>query len=70
VSKCKTCESLKFIKSITKKDIDIEYKYYAKICEFSFKKGVRKIPQNNIGSTLFRAVNLNYCPTCGEKIRK
>ena len=70
MSKCKTCEGLEFIKSITHKNTDIEFKYYAKICEFVFKKGVRKIPRNNIGSTLFRAVNLNYCPTCGAKIRR
>jgi hypothetical protein len=66
MKKCKTREHIGYMKSL-KSEI-CETKLFAKISEYRWYKGQRKIKGKQTGEYTSRAYDLNYCPTCGAKI--
>lgn len=66
MKKCKTCKFIKYMKSIDSEICDT--KLYAKISEYRWYKGQRKIKSKRIGEYTSQAYALNYCPSCGTKI--
>lgn len=66
MKRCKTCEHIRYMKSL-KSEI-CEAKLFAKISEYRWYKGQRKIKGKQISEYTSKAYNLNYCPTCGTKI--
>lgn len=66
MKKCKTCEFIGYMKTL-KNEIG-ETKLFARISEYIWLKGQRKIKGKQISDYTSRAYDLNYCPTCGTKI--
>ena len=66
MSKCKTCELIEFMK--TSKSEVCDTKLFAKISEYRWFKGQKKIKSKRKGEYTSKAFNLNYCPTCGKKL--
>lgn len=66
MKKCKTCEFIGYTKSL-KSEI-CETSLFAKISEYRWFKGQRKIKNKRKGEYTSQAYDLNYCPTCGTKI--
>lgn len=65
--KCKTCEEIEYWK--THKKQDFKEKLFAKICVYTWSKNQRAIKGEQIGTITCRARSLNYCPTCGTKLK-
>lgn len=64
---CKTCEEIEFWKA--QKNQDFKQKLFAKICYYTWSKEQRAVRGKQIGSYTGRAKELNYCPTCGVKLK-
>ena len=64
--KCKCCEEIEFWKN-QKSDI-VEYKLFAKLSQYGWKIGERKIKGNQISTITTRAFDLKFCPMCGRKL--
>ena len=67
MKKCKTCEEIEFWK--TRKREDVKEKVFAKICVYTWGKNQRAIKGDEISRITSRANELNYCPTCGAKLK-
>lgn len=68
MSKCNTCELIEYMR-LSKSEI-CDTKLFAKISEYRWFKGQRKIKGKQKGEYVSKAYALNYCPTCGTKISK
>ena len=68
MSKCKTCELIEYMR-LSKSEI-CDTKLFAKISEYRWFKGQRKIKGKQKGEYVSKAYAPNYCPTCGTKISK
>ena len=66
MTKCKTCEFIKYMNSLNSEICDT--KLYVKICEYRWFKGERKVRGRQKGEYTSKADDLNHCPTCGIKI--
>lgn len=66
--KCKTCEEIDFWKNQISDYVD--YKLFAKISQYGWRKGKRKIKGNQDSAITTRAFDLKYCPTCGKRVNK
>ena len=64
---CKTCEEIKFWQDHRKKDF--KEKIFAKISVYTWSKKQKAIKGKELGTITTRAFDLNYCPTCGKKIK-
>ena len=65
---CKTCETIDFWNT-NRSHQGFEDKLFAKISIYTWKTGERKIKGNQKSTITTKAFNLNYCPTCGKKVR-
>ena len=66
MTKCKTCEFIKYMNSLNSEICDT--KLYVKICEYRWSKGERKVRGRQKGEYTSKVYDLNHCPTCGIKI--
>lgn len=66
MKKCKTCEFIEYTRTLKSEVCDT--KLFAKISEYRWFKGQRKIKGKQKGEYTSKAYDLNYCPTCGRKI--
>lgn len=66
MKKCKTCEFIEYTRTLKSEVFDT--KLFAKISEYRWFKGQRKIKGKQKGEYTSKAYDLNYCPTCGRKI--
>lgn len=65
---CKCCELIEFWKS--QKSEYADYKLFAKISQYGWKKGERKTKGQQRSTITSKAYDLNYCPICGRKLIK
>lgn len=65
---CKTCEEINFWEEHKKKDF--KEKLFAKICVYTWSKHQRAVKGEQISTVTCRARDLNYCPTCGIKLKR
>lgn len=63
---CKCCEAIKFYKN--DKSEYVEYKLFAKLSQYGWRKGERKTKGHQQSMITSRAYDLNYCPSCGRKV--
>lgn len=64
---CKTCEEIEFWKS--RKIEGTKEKIYAKICVYTWDEKQRATLGEEFSRITSRARKLNYCPTCGKKLK-
>ena len=64
---CKTCEEIEFWKQ--NKSDNVNSKVFANISQYRWPKGKRKIKGKQCSTITSEAYDLNYCPTCGKKLR-
>lgn len=67
MNKCKTCQFIEYMR-LSSSEV-CETKLFAKICEYRWFNGQRKIKGKQKGEYTSKAYDLNYCPTCGKKVR-
>lgn len=67
MNKCKTCEEIEFWKN--RKSENCKEKIFAKICIYTWRKDQKAIKGDEISNITCRARELNYCPTCGVKLK-
>lgn len=68
MKKCKTCELIEYMR-LSKSEV-CDTKLFAKISEYRWFKGQKKIKGKQKGDYTSKIYDLNYCPTCGTKISK
>lgn len=68
MKKCKTCELIEYMR-LSKSEV-CDTKLFAKISEYRWFKGQKKIKGKQKGDYTSKVYDLNYCPTCGTKISK
>lgn len=65
-NECKCCEEIEFWRN-QKSDV-VEYKLFAKLSQYGWEIGERKIKGKQISTITSRAFDINYCPMCGRKL--
>lgn len=58
---CRCCEIIEFWKESEK---DKNFKLFAKIAIYTWRKGEKRIKGNQYSDITTRAYDLNYCPNC------